>query len=308
MKKVIGFLLAMALTVCFSACRQDPPEPDPQSADTEEPYTASEENHVSEESLVEDDAPNGEPVERIKIRRSMLTDVEQQLYDRYLPDVLSFTPFTVRYEEMDYELESLQNALYAIRVDHPQTWMYFSDGSDYDTSVHDYVSYSAIYFFLKFTDESIATFDPQEMSDYIARIDDVCDAILQQMPEGLSTKEKYVWLADYLCLITYYDDEDEHNLYADGPLLYGKGICQSYSHAYQWLCQKAGLWSTTCSGLVNGIGHSWNVVRLDNGKTYYMDVTWVDTSRHPADYYFMTYKQCLQSRTIFEGEWIADGD
>ena len=53
----------------------------------------------------------------------------------------------------------------------------------------------------------------------------------------------------------------------------------------------------------------WNVVKLDNGKTYYMDLTWEDTTTtRPKDYYyFMSYEKCTQSRTIRDGEWIADG-
>ncbi len=172
-----------------------------------------------------------------------------------------------------------------------------------------FVSYSSTYFSLKWTKEGIEGFDKKIVSDYISKIDRECDLILDQMPQGLSIKEKYIWIADYVCSITEpYDDPEGNYIYADGPILYGKGICQSYAYAYQWLCQKAGLWCITCGGMAGGIGHCWNVVKLDDGKTYYMDLTWADGVNNPHYYYFMSHTKCLQSRTIDEGEWIADGE
>jgi hypothetical protein len=59
--------------------------------------------------------------------------------------------------------------------------------------------------------------------------------------------------------------------------------------------------------MVGGVGHEWNVVMLDDGQTYYMDLTWADTDTDSEQYYFMTYEQCTKNRDIGDGEWIADG-
>ena len=268
----------------------------------------------------------GEPLEleytdrregQLKIRRSMLKDREKELYDQFLPYVLSYTPFVIDCKDMDYDIETLQRALMAIRYDYPETWLYFTDGANFDFSHYtggdssDYiVSYGSTYFALVWSEEGIANFDKAVVSDYVAKIDDVCGEIVGKMPKELSTKEKYLWLANYICDITEYEYTfNEKYLYADGPLLYGKGICQSYAFAYQWLCQKAGLWNITCSGMVGGIGHQWNVVMLDDGQTYYMDLTWADTDTDSdsEQYYFMTYEECSKQRNITQGEWIADG-
>jgi len=253
----------------------------------------------------------------LKIRRFMLNDFEKRLYDQFLPYVLSYTPFTIDYKDMEYELESLQNALYAIQLDYPETFLYFHHGSDLDAKLLDddgyygrFVSYSATYFSLKYTEEAIDAFDKNLVSEYISRIDRACNAILEQMPEGLSVKEKYTWIANFVCRKTeYYVDLEEGNyIYADGPILYGKGMCQSYAYAYQWLCQKAGLWCNTCSGMAGRDGHCWNVVKLDDGKTYYMDLTWADSSGDANEHYFMSYAKCVKNRTVNQGEWIADGE
>ena len=127
------------------------------------------------------------------------------------------------------------------------------------------------------------------------------------MPEVLSVEEQYLWIAERVCEMTQYSLDNRY-IYADGPLLYGKGLCQSYAFAYQWLCQNAGLWCMTCHGMAYGEGHAWNVVKLSDGKTYYMDLTWADGVTEPEIYYFMTYEECVKDHTPDAGEWIADGD
>lgn len=245
--------------------------------------------------------------ETFKIRRSMLNKTEKRLYDKFLPYVLSYTPFTIDYRDMNYELDTLQTALNAIRYDYPETWLYFAEGTEEVTiSGEDYYTHGSKYFTL---DGMLGDFNKKAVVDYISKVDRECDLILEKMPEGLSTKEKYIWIADYICMITEYcDDPDGRYIYADGPILDGKGLCQSYAHAYQWLCQKAGLWCMTCSGIAAGEAHAWNVVKLDDGKTYYADLTWADALNNPFDYYFMSYEQCSKTHTLDVGEWIADGE
>ena len=244
--------------------------------------------------------------DEFKSYRSMLDDSNKVLYDMILPYVLSYTPFTISVINKDYDLDDIFAAAQSIRFDYPETWLYF--GTSTDRAGDRIVSYSSMYFSVKYTMENIENFDKDYVAAYIEKVDGVCDEILQKMPKGISTFEKYLWLANYLCSITEYEmDTYGKHFYADGPLLYGKGICQSYAFAYQWLCQRAGLWCTTCSGGVDEESHIWNVVKLDNGKTYYMDLTWADGDQIDYQYYFMTYEKATESRDIYEGEWIADG-
>ena len=72
---------------------------------------------------------------------------------------------------------------------------------------------------------------------------------------------------------------------AFGALLDGRANCQGYSDAFYML-------GTMCGfdvGKINGVTHSdtnpaqsenhmWNTIRFDNGKTYFVDVTWNDDS------------------------------
>lgn len=58
---------------------------------------------------------------------------------------------------------------------------------------------------------------------------------------------------------------------ADGPILYGKALCEGYSRAYEYLCQSVGI-PCVC---VKSSNHMWNMVKL-NGVWYNVDVTFDD--------------------------------
>jgi len=298
MKKLLFLFFLTIITLCCSSCINSIPSNDIN--------TTNETNDQDADVLSENP----------KVRRSMLNDDEKEIYDKYLPYALSYTPFEFNYINEGYDMDSVHNALYSIWLDYPETWLYFGWGfeSDIKKSGEEYSVYytgllSSRYRSLSHLQNHKDDFDKEYVNDYIEKINDECNNILKQMPKKLSTKEKYIWIAKYLCSITeYYNDGESDYLYADGPILYGKGVCQSYAYAYQWLCQKAGLWCITCSGMAHGEAHCWNVVKLDNGQTYYMDLTWADDSKNPDQYYFMTYEECTKKRELDEGEWIADGE
>ena len=320
MKKACIVLLILTMFLC--ACEYPSDKWGNALAETTEPIktvdSADNENTSESESSIDSKFPyeyTDRLSDNLKGGRSMLNSVEKEIYDEMLPYVLSYTPYKVDFRNEDYSYKSFSKATRAIYQDYPETWLYYSEEYEYDIdSCDEYGNPSIVYtgascyFTIQYTWENIENFDKSAVDSYIKEINTRCDLIISQMPSGLSTKEKYTWLADYICDTTEYF-EDEKYFYADGPLLYGKGICQSYAYAYQWLCQKAGLWCIPCHGYGYGVGHAWNVIMLDDGSTYYMDLTWADGVKDPSYYYFMTYEKCVNTRhTIEDGEWIANGE
>lgn len=79
-------------------------------------------------------------------------------------------------------------------------------------------------------------------------------------------------LHDWLTHHAYYD-LTYHYYGAEGVLFYGYGVCDSYSKAYQFLLDAAGIPNERVSNNL----HSWNIVTL-NGDSYHIDVTWDDPS------------------------------
>lgn len=85
---------------------------------------------------------------------------------------------------------------------------------------------------------------------------------------------------DYLCdTIVYPSQEpyaaDSHTAYS--AFKKGSAVCDGYSRAAKMLLNEFGIECDmevgTCT---NGGGHAWNLVKMDDGKWYQMDVTWND--------------------------------
>ena len=95
----------------------------------------------------------------------------------------------------------------------------------------------------------------------------------QAMPSDYE-KLKYVhdWIVNntvYLYANTDYESE------ADGPVVYGRAICEGYSKAFMYFAQSMGFECVCVVGSAGGVDHMWNLVKL-NGQWYHVDVTWDD--------------------------------
>ncbi len=83
--------------------------------------------------------------------------------------------------------------------------------------------------------------------------------------------EKALWVHDYLTKNAYYDLN--MSWYgAAGVLLESKGVCDSYSRAYELLMDTLGVDCIRQSSS----NHSWNAVTMDDGNWYWVDCTMDD--------------------------------
>ncbi len=117
-----------------------------------------------------------------------------------------------------------------------------------------------------------------------------------------STAERVRVLHDSLVNMTSYTTSGgSYKSEADGPLVYGKALCEGYSKAFMYLCQSIGVECVCISGTGDGMGHMWNMVKID-GQWYHVDVTWDDPlSTTPIlrhDYFLVSDKQILKDHTI----------
>ena len=81
-----------------------------------------------------------------------------------------------------------------------------------------------------------------------------------------------LWLHDWLIYNANYDYTFTYYT-ADGVLLYGTGVCDSYTRAYNLLLQQFGIESIRLSS--DPMDHAWNLVKID-GQWCHIDVTWDD--------------------------------
>ncbi|MBQ3155386.1 MAG: leucine-rich repeat protein [Clostridia bacterium] len=100
----------------------------------------------------------------------------------------------------------------------------------------------------------------------VARV--VAECITDDMTEFEKALALHDWLinnADYTTHCTFFG--------AEGVLVYGEGVCQSYTDAYAMLLDAVGVaHKPVVSASMN---HTWNLVQLD-GEWYHVDCTWDD--------------------------------
>lgn len=63
---------------------------------------------------------------------------------------------------------------------------------------------------------------------------------------------------------------DDYSAY--GALINHQAVCDGYAKCFNVLAKRCGIESAK----VNGNGHAWNIVRLDDGNYYHLDVCWED--------------------------------
>lgn len=108
----------------------------------------------------------------------------------------------------------------------------------------------------------------------IALMQKVDEVVALCRASGAQTEyEIALFMHDYL--ITHADyDETYTYYYPEGVLLYGTGVCQSYTTAYQILLEAMGMDCLMVVGYA-GEDHSWNLVRID-GEWFHVDCTFDD--------------------------------
>lgn len=122
------------------------------------------------------------------------------------------------------------------------------------------------------------------------------DKILRKiLTNRMNDHEKIKAIHDYIVLNVQYDTS--YNQAINAPyfaLSNGKTLCNGYAMLTYDMLKKAGIPVRLISGTSKGIGHAWNLVRLD-GRWYHLDVTWDDpvpdqAGRLRYDYYLLPDK------------------
>lgn len=76
-------------------------------------------------------------------------------------------------------------------------------------------------------------------------------------------------------------------------------VCEGYAKVMQVMMNQYGIMNIYVTGTANGGGHAWNMVRMDQGKYYWLDATWDDQRyeefRHQ---YFLVGNQNFTDHTV----------
>lgn len=115
-------------------------------------------------------------------------------------------------------------------------------------------------------------YEKEELASVLADFRERTDAILSEMPTGLSPLGRLIFLYDYLATHFVYQASDA-NYDAYGMLVEGNGVCQAYALLLRYLLRAVGIPAECVTS--NELNHEWNIVKLGDAW-YHVDVTWDD--------------------------------
>ena len=91
--------------------------------------------------------------------------------------------------------------------------------------------------------------------------------------DAIIKRADYAYEADG---VTAQNDDWAHNII--GILEKGEGVCESYAELFQLILNYCDIDNVIIKGRGESGAHAWNAVELDDGKWYWFDLTWDDSS------------------------------
>ncbi len=145
------------------------------------------------------------------------------------------------------------------------------------------------------------------------QINTIVDGLVSQM-QNMTAYEKSKFAHDFVINNTDYVLNAPENQNLVSVFLGKKSVCAGYSRAYQYILRKAGVYCIYLTGTGNDstitsnvpVGHAWNLVRLDDNKYYYVDVTFDDPTYEKEeinnycgyDHLHITTAELLKNHTL----------
>ena len=133
-------------------------------------------------------------------------------------------------------------------------------------------------------------FTKEETEYYAKKVKQKAKEILKEA-DGAETLSEYLLSIHNSILkeATYdYSFSDPGVYEAFGVLVDGTGVCESYSRAFQYLCQCIGVDNILVVGLSGDEPHMWNMIMID-GDWYHSDLTWDDEDSGSIVYDFFCF-------------------
>ncbi len=251
----------------------------------------------------------------LQAERDRLSARLQTVYDMFYQKCKRFEAFTADLCAVKISFEEFKRVMDAMEYDHPECWLYVNwDASRHTETFRGGVRFIDVFYRCNWLPESKG-FSAKTMQDYLRRIDRACDAIIAAMPARLDAAQQYLYLGKAICDRAAYEDRSEcvpdtdwSYCFANGVLLGTGGVCQAYTMAYQWLCHRAGLPCAAVKSYTQE--HIWNIVCLEDGASYHVDLTWCDEGS-AADFddgwFLLTQAQIEADHAPEAGEFVATG-
>lgn len=205
---------------------------------------------------------------RAKWGYNQLNAKQQKVYERLYKAAESSSRAEVNVQDLGVKTDDVDIAYWAFDYDNPQ---FLELGSGYQMKVYadERTRPASVIILYGRTAAEVS----QSLFEQFA------DDIIEKAAEKATDYEKLLYIHDRIVDNTVYTDNGErYNYEADGPLVYGKAVCEGYSKAFMYLAQSVGIDCVCVIGKANDEEHMWNLVKL-YGEWYNVDVTWDDPVR-----------------------------
>ena len=199
-----------------------------------------------------------------------LTKEQKYIYESIANGVKNLDDeFVVRYYDAGEKEEFAQEVSIAIEAftnDHPEV---FYLKAQYSSYIYPGFDSNIGYIRLNYTEDTNVAIK-EKIALMAGKVD--------YYSRGLEDKtdiEKEIIIHDRISNdVTYYKEEDIPRKYhtAEGTLLEGIGVCDSFSKAYQLVLNKVGIESIIVLGDLNDSPHAWNMVKIGD-NWYHVDIT-----------------------------------
>ncbi|MBQ8827037.1 MAG: hypothetical protein IJ007_08090 [Oscillospiraceae bacterium] len=154
----------------------------------------------------------------------------------------------------------------------------------------------------RFSVDFIYRLTPEEMSRMNRESEAAADEIMLGISEDMTDYEKLKFFHDYLILNCESSKDYEYGNTVYGALVEGKALCEGYSKAFSYLCNRVGIENMIVTGLTNE-AHMWNMVKV-NGNWYHIDVTWDKPGGTLADMFpdMIMYQYFMVTDSVIEND------
>lgn len=202
---------------------------------------------------------------RAKWAYNHITSKQQKVYERLYTAADNYDISELDLSALNVVTDDIYCAFWAFDHDNPQ---FLELGSGYQMKVSGLDRRTVVGVSILFGR------GPRSVPQY--EFDDIASDVVSQAANEPTDYDKLVFIHDWIVDNTVYTATDEFYEYeADGPVVYGKAVCEGYSKAFMYFAQSVGIECICVIGKAKGEQHMWNMVNL-YGCWYHVDVTWDD--------------------------------
>lgn len=247
------------------------------------------------------ESPYYKPIKTTKGRESLSSESEKKLYDLITKSVTiisetkdendHYRTERVNIEGIHMSESEIRRSINAFVFDNPHIfWLDNLFGYAYvgeDTMVEFY---------------SVISADECEKKYLV--LNSAVNRIMASLEDGMSEFEREKFMHDFVinnCIykgtVASLSDGWEY-FSAYGSIVKGEAVCEGYAKSMQLLLNLSGIECMTIRGDSEGVGHMWNVVKIDD-EWYHLDSTWDDTTNGAIyDFFNIDDEMIKTSHTI----------